>query len=203
MGGYKVEWNNAITKNYVRSSVRVDGELITLSDKFTANYPDGEPIKLDFVGRWDQIKLYELDDQAVLAISMTAQQCTGLMCSLGAQFWYDLKSKQKTFFGTYRTSPDVNLYRFPKDERLYTISAAFDGNPHGVTGASTVTYSLYELSQDGTFSIRKDRSAKNYFIRHTIFPDNELSGANVRKRKHQKFDCLEHNWLEPLLAGTR
>jgi hypothetical protein len=201
VGNHTVEWIDDVTANDSQSSVRINGELIRLNDQVTLNAPDEiNKFKLDMVGQWDQIKLYEFYEQTIIAISMTPRMCTGLMCGVGAQLWYDIKSKQKTFFGTYRTDSDVRLFRFPRENAYYTLATNFTGDPHAVTTPTVVTYELYKLETNGDFRIQKNARGVNYFIKHTSFPDMEIKGKSVKRRKALKKDTIEQNWPEDVLA---
>ena len=204
IGNHTVEWIDEVTKNSSRSSVKINGDLITLLDKTTTNKPDGDiNFTLDMIGEWDQIKLFNLYNQTLIAISMRPRQCTGLMCGVGAQLWYDVKTKQKTYFGTYRTDSDVKLFRFTNEEAFYVVSTNFEGDPHGVTRSSVVKYELYKLQSNGQFQIQKNQAGVSYFIKHTSFPDMELVRSTVKSRKVRIADSLEQNWLEKILVENQ
>lgn len=200
IGNHSVEWIDEVTEKDSRSSVKINGELIAIADKVTTNKPDGDDtFTLDMIGEWRQVKLYDLYDQTIIAISMGPRQCTGLMCGVGAQLWYDMKTKQKTFFGTYRTDFDVRLFRFTNEHALYVVSTSFDGDPHGVTGPSFVTYKLYKLQPGGQFQIQRNSAGVDYFIKHISFPEMKLQGSGtVKKRKVLKCDKMEQNWIRKI-----
>lgn len=201
VGPHALEWIDEVDKNDSRSSLRINGELITLADKRTENLADGDAnIELDMVGQWDQIRLYELHEQTIIAVSMSARQCTGLMCGVSSQLWYDIKTKQKTFLGTYRTDSEARLFRYPNVEAFYILSTNFNGDPHGVTNPAVVTYQLLKLQPNGQFRGQQDRSGEKYYLKHTAFPDSEVVGDTVRKRKIKRSDCLEQNWIEKVLT---
>lgn len=186
IGNHTVEWIDKVGLRDRESSVKINGDLILLKDKKSVNSADGsETLELNFVGRWDQIKLYQLYNQEIIGIAMSAEMCTGLMCSVGAELLYDVKTKAKTFFGTFRVNSEVKLFRFPNEEAYYYVSKNFSGDPHTETSPAVVTYELRRLDSDGTFQIQKKPKSGNYFIKHTTFP-----------AKEQKIDSLEQNWIE-------
>lgn len=202
IGGQTIEWIEVVSGGSSESSVRINGELISLDKQNTLNTPDeDQKFTLDMVGQWDQIKLWELGEQTLIAVSMSPRACTGLMCGVGVQLWYDVKSKQKTYFGTYRTDTDVRLFRYPYGDSYYVVGTNFKGDPHGVTASTVITYELFKLASNGQFKSQTNRHGMKYFIRHTTFPDREVSGETVRQRKVQKEDTLEQNWPEDVLAA--
>ena len=188
IGNHTVEWIDRVDKRNSKSSVGINGDLIALKDKQSVNAVDGSKnMGMNVVGVWDQIKLYKLYDQEIIAITMSPRTCTGLMCSVGAQLYYDVKTKQETFFGTYQTNfREAKLYRFANGEANYIVSTNFDGDPHGGS-TSAVTYELYKLGPRGDIQIQKNPAGVNYFIKHTMFPETE-----------SKPDQIEQNWIEDI-----
>lgn len=200
LDGQVVEWIDQIGKSDSQHSIRINGELITLDDKTTSNEPDDTgKFTLNMIGQWEQIKLYKLYKQTIIAISMLPRQCTGLMCGVGAQLWYDVQTKQKTFFGTYRSDSDVKLFRFPREESYYVTSTNFRGDPHGVTAPIVIRYELQKLKSNGQFEIQSDAKGMRYFLKHTSYPQMKLVGGKTWKKKVIRPDCLEQNWLEDVL----
>lgn len=188
IGNHTVEWIDKVDKRTSESSVRINGDLVTLKDKLSVNAADGEQkIDMYVVDQWDQIKLYKLYDQEIIAITMSPRMCTGLMCSVGAQLYYDVKTKQKTFLGTYQTNfREAKLYRFANGEANYVVSTKVDGDPHGGS-TSAVTYELYKVGSKGDIQIQKNPAGVNYFIKHTMFPETE-----------SKPDQIIQNWIEEI-----
>ncbi|HMT06554.1 MAG TPA: hypothetical protein PKA82_01015 [Pyrinomonadaceae bacterium] len=199
VGEHVVEWIDVVEKTTFQASININGEKIELKDQSTANVPDEDnKFSANMADRWDTIKLYEFDDQTIIGISMSSRICTGLSCSVGIQMWYDLKSKQITFFGTFRTDGDVRLFRFPREEAIFTISTNFKGDSHGVTNPAEITYKLYKLNPDGRFTIQRNVKGQDFYIYHKIFPDRMLKGENIVPRK-KKCEQLKQNWLEDVL----
>lgn len=188
MGSHTVEW---IVKNEgigPRASVRINGDLVTLEDKQSLNITD-EDRRLDMkvISEWRQAKLYKLHGREVIALTIGPETCTGTMCSVGAQLYYDTSARRSEFFGRYRTDHEAQLYRFPGDEGVFVIAANFAGDHHLVTRPAVVTYKLYRLRPNGEFKIEKDPSGKEYWLRHTEFIE-----------KQAKPDRLEQHWIEKL-----
>lgn len=199
IGEHVVEWIDVVEKITARSNIKINGELIELKDQSTANTPDEDSrFTADMTNRWDTIRLYEFYDQTIIGISMSSRICTGLSCSVGIQMWYDLKSKQRTFLGTFRTEGDVRMFRYPREDAFYTVSTNFKGDPHGVTSPSEITYKLYRLNPDGRFTIQRDTKGQDFYIYHKIFPDRILKGERVVSRR-KKCEQLKQNWVEDVL----
>jgi hypothetical protein len=199
--GQVVEWIDQVGIAGSSHSVRINGELISLGDKVASNEPDDTgKFALNIVGEWRQIKLYKLYNQTILAIAMGPRQCTGLMCGVGAQLWFDVRTKQKTFFGTFRTDFDVRLFRFTNEEAFYVMTSNFQGDPHKVTAPDVITYELQKLKPDGRFEIQRNDKGSKYFLRHISYPDMTFVGGKIRKKKTIRADCLEQNWLERVLG---
>jgi hypothetical protein len=188
IGPHTVEW---IVKNDNRESsvsLRVNGDPIALGGKQSLNLAD-ESRRLDMrvVGEWRQIKLYKLQDREIIALTLGPAMCTGLMCSVSAQLYYDARSKRLEFFGRYRTDDEAQLYRFSRHEGVFVIAANFDGDAHLGTSPGVITYNFYRLLPDGGFKIEKDPSGKEYWLRHTQFILDQA-----------KPDRLEQHWIETL-----
>lgn len=200
-GAQTIQWIDDVSTKSSRSSIRINGELISLGEQKTLNIPvEDWDFTLGMVNQWDQIKLYEFGDQTIIAVSMSQRACTGLGCSIGAQIWYDVNTKQKTYFGTYRSDPDVRLFYLPESQGYFLISTHFEGDPHHVTAPAVMRYEFYKLQTDGSFRVQTDAKGKNYFLKHTSFPDAEFSGDKIVEKKARTPDCLEQNWVEDVLA---
>ncbi len=199
VGDQNLEWIDEVHAESWKVSVRINGELIPLWDKETINTPDENmKLQLSVADQWRQIKLFRIGDQTMLGISMSSRSCTGLMCSVGAQLWYDLKSKRRTFFGSYRSDSDVRL--FQSREKIYTVTTNFQGDPHRVTNPAVMRYEMYGLDSDGRFQLEKDRRGVPYFIKHTQFINGELGRAATTRKKRLQFDSLEQHWIENVMV---
>lgn len=199
IGDHTIEWIDKVGKLTEESSVKIDGELITLKDKKGVNNADEDrPISFDSVGQWDQIKLYKLYDLDVIGITMGPRSCTGLMCGVSAQLMYDVKTKQKTYFGTFRTDDETRLFRFTNENDYYYIAKNFDGDPHGDTAPQVITYELYKREPSGKFVVQKNATGEKYYIKHTILTDMEFDGDKVIPNKDLLPDKLELNWIKKI-----
>lgn len=196
LANHRIVWITIVTKNDVETSIKIDQETISLKDKVSLNNADGDQkIKLDLVNDWDQIKLYKLGDREIIGITFKPLMRTGLMCSVSAQFLYDVNTKSKSFFGAYQTDHEVKLFRYGQDNTPYYVSRNFDGDPHGVTTPAIVSYELYKFQSNGRFTIQKDAAGKKYFIKYTTFPDMEFKGDEVVQKKELRADELAQNWI--------
>lgn len=196
---YVIEWTDTVEGYRPKPSLRINGRTISLTNRKSVNGADGgEPIESSVVTEWRQIKLFRLFKQDLIAISMGPASCTGLMCGVGLQLWYDPKSGRETFFGIYRTDFDVRLYRFSNEEKFQVAATNFEGDPHGVNGAQT-TFVPYELQEDGSFRIKAGRKGDPYFIKLTI-PATPMPARSSKLKKQTKKNCdrLDSNWYEDL-----
>ena len=203
IGDQTVEWIDETVGIKSNITIRINGDAIPLSGGSTVNAPNDDlKFSLGYVNGWDQIRLYELYNQKLIAISMHPNPCTGLSCSVGVQLWYDVKTKQKTLFGTFRTDPNARLFGFSNAEgveEFYVMGTNYRGELRGEVGPLVVKYELYKLRSDGQFQIQKNSSGANYFIKHTSYPDSELVKGVWKRKKNLPSDTIEQNWIEKVL----
>lgn len=167
---------------YVEITIKIDGHLIELKNLKPVNLADEDrSIGPEMLSTWDQLRLYDLGDgRKVIAVTLRPGMCTGLMCGVAAQLYFDLKSKQASFFGTFRTEGEARLYSFGQDGgQVFVVATNFAGDPHGTVSALTVTYEPYRLGPNGVF-VRE-----NYFIKYVRQPE-----------KSKKVDSVEDRWIE-------
>ena len=200
LGKYTVEWTNKDEGKSLRSSIRINGEPVSLDGVRTINFPEGAGrFGFELVDQWDEIKLYELEDQEIIAISMRPSVCSGLSCSVGVQLWYGLKSRRSTLFGTFRTDSEPRLFNWPGGGDLYVLGSTYTGDLHGAEGPIVWRYEFYKLLPDARFEVQKDKSGKPYFLKHTSYPDLiQVNGKWVRN-PDLPIDTLEQNWIENVL----
>ena len=199
VANHRISWITTVSKNDVRSAIRIDNETIQLKGQLSINNADGDAkIEMDLVNDWDQIKFYKLADREIIGISLSPSNCTGLMCSVSAQLLYDLSSRKKSFFGAYQTDREVKLYRYGSDDTPFFVGRSFEGDPHGLTSPIVVTSELYRLRPDGQFEIQHDIAGKKYFIKQTVFPDREFAGQEVKLKKELLPDTMEQHWIRAI-----
>lgn len=165
---------------YVEITIKIDGHSIELKNLKPVNLADEDrSIGPEMLSTWDQVRLYDLGDgRNVIAVTLRPGMCTGLMCGVAAQLYFDLKSNQTSFFGTYRTDGEAKLYSFGRDgSQAFVVATNFSGDPHGTVSDSTVTYELYRFQPNGGF-VRE-----NYFIKHV-------------RQKSKKGNSVEDRWIE-------
>jgi hypothetical protein len=185
LGGVIVEWISTLKPKYeVDIAIKINGYRLELKNQKSTNLADEDrAIEPTMVDQWDQIRLYDLgNDRRVVAITLRPRMCTGLMCGVAAQLYFDLKSKKAALFGTYRTDGEAKLYSFgPDGNEAFVVATNFAGDPHGTVAPLTLTYELYRLIHDGRFVHEK------YFIKHIQQPE-----------KSDKTDTVEERWIERL-----
>lgn len=143
---------------------------------------------VDFADNWEQIKFYKFGDRQLIGISMGNEPCTGVGCSVAFQLIYDLKTKSKTFFGTYRIEREVNLYDFKNDGTLDYLGKTYTGGSDSVAKEINNIYKLYTMDEKGSFRLQLDKNQKPYIIKR-IFE------AESYEEIDNKFDA---NWIEEI-----
>jgi hypothetical protein len=185
LSGIVFEWiTKPQGKKDLEITIKINGHAIELNNQKPANLADEDKvIGPEMLSTWDQVRLYEFGDgRKVITVTLRPGMCTGLMCGVAAQLYFDLKSKQTSFFGTYRTEGEAKLYSFGQDgSRVFVVATNFSGDPHGTVSESTVTYEPYRLEPNGRF-VRE-----NFFIKHVRQPE-----------KSKKGDSVEDRWIERL-----
>lgn len=180
IGGLVVEWIVTTREKFdLDITIKINGHRIELKDQKPINLADeDQAIGPELLDVWEQIRFYDLgEDRKVIALSLRPGMCTGLMCGVAAQLYFDLKSKQTSFFGTYRTDGEAKLYSFGQDGgQAFVVATNFSGDPHGTVSPATVTYEPYRLLPDGKFVREK------YFIKHLQQPEKSKKGDTVEDR---------------------
>lgn len=199
IGTHTIRWTDKLVKLHGEATVRIDGELIVLKNLRSLNNANGNlPIDFRAVDQWDQIKLYKISGGDAIGITMHPRICTGLMCGVAAQLMYNVKKKQTTYFGTFRTDDETRLFRITNLNDYYYVSSNYDGDPGGLTTPQVVTYELYKLQPNGKFVVQSNPAGERYFIKHTTFPDMEFDGVITVQKKEIMADTLETNWINKI-----
>jgi len=187
----KVEW----IRNEKETKIKINEDLFTLKDKKTINSLELSPLEkhddyeaVDFADNWEQIKFYKFDDRQLIGISMGNEPCTGIGCSVAFQLIYDLKTKSKTFFGTYRIEREVNLYDFKNDGTIDYLGKTYIGESDGVAKEISNVYKLYSMDEKGVFHQQFNNKQKPYFINRTFEAENY-------REIESKFEA---SWLEEI-----
>ncbi len=195
IGGHIVEWITDPAKVRSEVAVKIDGELIALANLESKNAADGDQkFNFDLIGEWRQIKLYRLYTHDIVGLTLGPEMCTGLMCGVATQLFFDVKLKKVTAFATFRADEEVRLHRLTNEENYYYVSKTFDGDPHGIEKAS-ITYQAYRLLPSGDFQLATSSLGKPYFLKHTYYPD--VFDLKIKKyRPAGKPDELEQKWIQ-------
>lgn len=179
LGSHLIKWFNTEDE----TKIKINNDLFTLKDKVTLNNVRISKDSVDFANNWDEIKLFKYNDREYIGIRMSFSPCTGLGCSVDYFLIYDVKTKGKNFFGTFRTDNSLELFNFNNDDKIDYVSKTLSGDAHGATSIEYI-YELYSMEPDGKFKEQKDKSGLIYHIKHTIFPDDKI-----------KEDKFEENWI--------
>lgn len=187
VGGHKIKWSSVFKEE---TKIDIDGDVFSLKDKLSLNsLQDGDGAdEVDFANRWDQIKLFQVGDRQLIGISMFNHPCTGIGCSVSFFLIYDLKTKSKSFFGSFRVPLELKLYDFGNDGTIDFLGATYNDRNIYQTGEIEQIYGLYTMDEKGSFKVQSDKSGKKYFFKRT-FKDETY------KELDKKF---VHNWVEEI-----
>jgi hypothetical protein len=182
LSNHKIKWIN--TENEIK--IEIDNDIFSIMDKITLNNVQDSEDSVNFANNWDEIKLYKYDDREIVGIRMLNAPCTGIGCSVNYYLIYDLKTKTKNFFGTFRTDNELALYDFRKDGKVDYLSKSFIGDAQGSTQMKFI-YELFSMQPNGQFKQQKDTNGKAYQIIQTTFPEDTT-----------KTDLFEQDWIEKI-----
>jgi hypothetical protein len=176
---HKIKWLDADDE----TKIKIDNDLFALKDKATLNLVWDNHDSVDFSNNWDEMKLYKINGRELIGIRMSFQPCTGLGCGVDYFLIYDVQTKAKNFFGTFRTDNKLALYNFNNDDRIDYVSKTFSGDAQGATPMEFI-YELYSMDPNGHFVLQKDSSGQTYQIKQTTFPNDST-----------KTETFEQRWL--------
>jgi len=180
-----VEW----IRGEKETKIKINGDLFSLKDQKTINdFENGRKEDVDFANDWEQIKFYKFGERKIIGISMGNEPCTGIGCSVAFQLIYDLKTKHKTFFGTYRIEREVNLYDFKNDGTIDYLGKTYIGESDGVAKEVSNLYKLYPMDEKGIFHLQLDKNQNPYFIKRFFEAE---SYSEIDKK-------FEANWIEEI-----
>lgn len=176
---HEIKWLNTSDE----TKIKIDNDLFTLKDKATLNIVWDNKDSVDFANNWDEMKLYKINDRELIGIRMAFRPCTGLGCSVDYFLIYDLQTKTRNFFGTFRTANKLALYNFNNDDKLDYLSKTFSGDAQGATPMEFI-YELYSMESNGRFVQQKNSGGQTYQIKQTTFPNDTT-----------KTETFEQRWL--------
>ncbi len=179
LANHRIKWFDSEDE----TKIKIDNDLFTLKDKATLNIVWDNKDSVDFANNWDEIKLFKHKDKEYIGIRMTFAPCTGLGCGVEYFLIYDVATKSKSFFGTFRTDDNLELFDFSNDDKVDYLSKIFSGDAHGSTPMEFI-YELYSMDTNGQFKEQKDNSGLKYQIKHTTFPNDTT-----------KTDKLSEHWI--------
>lgn len=179
LANHKIKWISTDDE----TKIKIDNDLFTLKDKETLNIVWDDKDSVDFVNNWDEIKLYKHNNKEYIGIRMSFSPCTGLGCSVNYFLIYEVATKSKNFFGTFRTENELELFDFSNDNKLDYVSKTFSGDSNDLTPIEFI-YELYSINTEGQFELQKDKNGSSYQIVHTIYPNDTT-----------KKDSLTDKWI--------
>lgn len=184
LSNHKIKWLN--TDN--ETKIRIDNDLFTLKDKVTLNKEKEDNDSKDVANNWDVIKLYKHNDREYIGIRMSFVPCTGLACSVNYFLIYDVKTKTKNLFSTFRTDNELELFDFGNDDKIDYVSKTYIEQSDAVTQEIINFYELYSIEINGKFNLQVDNQNKPYFIKRTF-------NDETNKEIEEKF---EQHWITNL-----
>ena len=179
LANHKIKWFDKDDE----TKIKIDNDLFTLKDKVTLNNVNYGKDSVDFSNNWDEIKLYKHNDREYIGIRMSFAPCVGLGCSVDFFLIYDVKTKTKNFFGTFRTDRELELFNYGNDDKIDFVAKTHNGSANGSTPIERI-YELYSMDTNGQFKVQKDSSGLTYQIKHTFFPNDTT-----------KTDKLTEHWI--------
>jgi hypothetical protein len=129
-----------------------------------------------------------VEGRQLIGIGMGSHPCTGTGCGVTFFLVYDLKTKSKSFFGSYRVNNEIKLYDFGNNGTIDFLSGTYAGGSDGVAKEIANIHELYTMDENGSFKLQSDKTGKKFFFKR-IFKVNgykELDGKFVR------------NWIEEI-----
>lgn len=185
ISNHKVVWNFS-----KKTKVTIDGDVFSLENQKTLNVVESEKDDVDFTNDWDQIKLFEFGDRKLIGISMINTPCTGIGCRVMNYLIYDLKTKNKNFFGTYRIALDreFGLFDFGNDGTLDFLSGTYDDENDARGIEFKNIYQIFSMDDKGLFHLQTDGKGKPYFMKR-VYKEDDYEEID------EKF---EHNWIEEI-----
>jgi hypothetical protein len=179
LANHKIKWFDKDDE----TKIKIDNDLFTLKDKVTLNNVSYGKVSVDFSNNWDEIKLFKHNNREYIGIRMSFTPCVGLGCSVDFFLIYDVKTKTKNFFGTFRTDRELELFNYGNDEKIDFVAKTHNGSANGSTPIERI-YELYSMDTNGQFKVQKDSSGLTYQIKHTFFPNDTT-----------KADKLTEHWI--------
>jgi hypothetical protein len=179
LANHKIKWFDKDDE----TKIKIDNDLFTLKDKVTLNNVSYGKVSVDFSNNWDEIKLFKHNNREYIGIRMSFAPCVGLGCSVDFFLIYDVKTKTKNFFGTFRTDRELELFNYGNDEKIDFVAKTHNGSANGSTPIEYI-YELYSMDTNGQFKVQKDSSGLTYQIKHTSFPNDTT-----------KTDKLTEHWI--------
>ncbi len=179
LANHKIKWFDKDDE----TKIKIDNDLFTLKDKVTLNNVSYGKVSVDFSNNWDEIKLFKHNNREYIGIRMSFAPCVGLGCSVDFFLIYDVKTKTKNFFGTFRTDRELELFNYGNDEKIDFVAKTHNGSANGSTPIERI-YELYSMDTNGQFKVQKDSSGLTYQIKHTSFPNDTT-----------KTDKLTEHWI--------
>lgn len=177
LANHKIKWFDKDDE----TKIKIDNDLFTLKDQATLNIVHYGKDTVDFANNWDEIKLYKHNDKEYIGIRMSFAPCTGLGCSVEYFLIYDVETKTKNFFGTFRTDDELELFDFSNDDKVDYVSKTYSGDAHGSTPIEFI-YELYSMDPKGHFREQKDSNGLTYQIKHITFPSDTTKTDELTER---------------------
>jgi len=162
IGNHKIKWIDSDEE----TKIKIDDDLFSFKNVKALN----DEAKVDFVNNWDQIQLYKYNGKEIIIVRMSFFPCNGLGCSADYFLVYDVLSKGKSYFETFRTNREIELFDFDNDDKIDYVSKTYKGDYNSETPIESI-YELYSLEKDGKFKLQKDKKGLAYQIKITTFPE--------------------------------
>lgn len=179
LGNHSIKWIDSESE----TKIQINDDVFSLKEEITLNVVSHKQDSVDFVNTWDTIKLFKVRDREIIGIQMSYNPCSAIGCSVNYFLLYDIFSKSKSYFGTYRIGYELEIFDFVNDDRIDFIAHTFNGDSHGSTPMEFIS-ELYSMDSNGRFKECADENGKVFYLKTKTFP-KELS---------RPFE-FEENWI--------
>ena len=188
VGNHRIIWiDKDKDKDKDNIKLKINNDVFTFKKYRTLNSVWGGEFEVGYFNQWGQIKLFKIDGTELIGINFFTNMCNGSNCYVSYYLLYDVKTKQKNFFGSYCSGTDLKLYDFNFDETIDFLGTTYVGKKciepdHD----SEVTYNLFTLNNKGSFVLKKDVQQISYFFKQKFY-----------EKSYVEFDeIFEQYWTE-------
>lgn len=190
LGKHRVKWIRSEEEN---SKVIINGDVIALKGKLSLNHlrasDNDSGREVNFANEWKQVRLYNFGERELIWISMFYHPCTGIGCGVEFVLVYDLKTKNASFFGSYRSFTEAKIFDLGNDGTIDFLASTYSELTPADALVIVHRFNAYTMDKNtGKFAIRKVAKGAPYFLKRVYEEYGDLEDD-------KKF---EMNWFETI-----